>query len=259
MRVPPGFSAKEGASPEPYTNTGWAKEIVHDKTVLEMVFIPAGEFMMGSPEGEKGRRVDEGPVHRVRITKPFYLAKHETTQALWMQVMGENPSKLQSAKSPVEQVSWDDCQKFLARLNQMVQSSGFRLPTEAEWEYACRAGSGTAYCFGDEDGEFGEYAWYVENSDTTTHEVGQKKPNAWGLHDTHGNMWEWCQSWYGKYDSPAGKVVENPPGPRGGDARVIRGGSWYCPPGLCRSAMRGRFPTDVRCMDLGCRVALDLK
>jgi formylglycine-generating enzyme required for sulfatase activity len=192
---------------------------------LEMVLIPAGEFMMGWSDSDGNAFRDAQPRHRVRISKPFYLGKHEVTQEQWQAIVGENPSNVKGPKNPVENVSWDDCQVFLRRLNEKVGGGKFGLPTEAQWEYACRAGSTTRWCFGNSDSALGEYAWCEENSDGTTHPVGQKKPNAWGLYDMHGNVWEWCQDWfdsgyYGK--SP----VDDPPGPAAGSGRVHRGGGW---------------------------------
>jgi formylglycine-generating enzyme required for sulfatase activity len=182
---------------------------------------------MGSPDSDKGRQVsDEKPQHRVRITKPFYLGKYLVTQEQWEAVMGNNPSHFKGPKNPVEQVSWDDCQQFLRQAQREVGVRGgkFQLPTEAQWEYACRAGSTTRYCFGDDESGLGEYAWYDKNSGNKTHPVGEKKPNAWGLYDMHGNVWEWCQDWYdgGYY---ANSPTDDPTGP--GSNRVLRGGSWF--------------------------------
>ncbi len=158
---------------------------------MEMILIPAGEFLMGSPDSDKDARADEHPQHRVRITKPFYLGKYLVTQEQWEAVMGNNPSHFKGLKNPVETVAWDDCQKFLEKLNAKIGTQGgkFVLPTEAQWEYACRAGSTTRYCFGDDKSGLGEYAWYWANSDKKTHPVGEKKPNAWGLYDMYGNAW----------------------------------------------------------------------
>ena len=201
---------------------------------LEMVLVPTGEFLMGTP----GNSGDEQQ-HRVRISNPFYLGKYLVTQEQWEAVMGSNPSHFKGPQNPVEDVSWDDCQQFLDKLNAKPRSGRgkFQLPTEAQWEYACRAGSKTRYCFGDEESGLGEYAWYNANSGNKTHPVGEKKPNAWGLYDMHGNVWEWCQDWYdgGYY---AKSPMDDPAGPATGSDRVIRGGSWDGGARFCRSAYR---------------------
>ena len=164
---------------------------------LEMVLIPAGEFLMGSPDSDDGAELNEKPQHRVQITKPFYLGKYPVTQEQWQAVMGDNPSHFKDPKNPVECVSWNDCQQFVGKLNKRSsdQTGAFKLPTEAQWEYACRAGSTTRYCFGDDEGGLGDYAWHLNNSGGRTHPVGEKKPNAWGLYDMHGNVleqWRTC-------------------------------------------------------------------
>jgi formylglycine-generating enzyme required for sulfatase activity len=217
---------------------------------LEMVLIPAGEFLMGSPDSDKGVFAAlEKPQHRVRITKPFYLGKFLVTQEQWESVMGGNPSRIKGARNPVEQVSWDDCQLFLGKLKAKVGDQGkFVLPTEAQWEYACRAGSTTRYCFGDDESKLGDYAWYDANSGGKTHPVGEKKPNAWGLFDMHGNVWERCQDWYGNYGAeavtdPAGPatgsiIVHGAFGPRRDSLRVTRGGGFCHVAVQCRSASR---------------------
>jgi formylglycine-generating enzyme required for sulfatase activity len=152
--------------------------------------------------------------------------------------MGTNPSEFKGAKNPAESVSWDECQEFLKKLNALGKERGeFRLPTEAEWEYACRAGTRTRFCSGDADAELADYAWYDANSGSTTHPVGEKKPNAWGLFDCHGNVWEWCADWWG-HDYYGKSPRDDPTGPATGSGRVLRGGSWLYYPGLCRSAFR---------------------
>ncbi len=221
---------------------------------MELVLIPAGEFKMGSPDSDKYTNADEKPQHRIRITKPFYMGKFLVTQEQWEAVMGDNPSRFKGPKNPVEQVRWDDCQKFLKKLNEKVGGGRFSLPTEAQWEYACRAGSTTRYCFGDAESGLGDYAWYDKNSDIKTHPVGEKKPNAWGLYDMHGNVWEWCQDWYdgGYYaTSPA----DDPTGPATGSARVIRGGYWSDGIRFCRSALRDGSRPGYRDCILGLRVS----
>jgi len=202
---------------------------------MEFMLIPAGEFMMGSPGTEKGRAKQEGPQHRVRITKPFYIGKCEVTQEQYQAIMGTNPSKFKGASNPVETVSWNDASEFCRKLSQRAGRT-VRLPTEAEWEYACRAGSTTRFCFGESDNGLGDYAWHYSNSEKKTHPVGGKQANAWGLHDMHGNVWEWCGDWKGSY--PSG-TASDPTGPTSGRHRVLRGGSWRFKPHCCRSAFRG--------------------
>ncbi len=232
---------------------------------LELVLIPAGEFMMGSPDSDKDSFKWEKPQHRVRVTKPFYLGKYLVTQEQWEAVMGKNPSQFKSPKNPVERVSWDDCQRFLGKLNAKSAAGGgkFQLPTEAQWEYACRAGSTTRYCFGDNKSALGEYAWYEANSgrdlhlDHKTHPVGEKKPNAWGLYDVHGNVFEWCADWYDdNEDYYAGSPTDDPPGPTTGSARVLRGGSYAHGAEECRSANNGNHSPGHRENFMGLRVAL---
>ena len=203
---------------------------------MQFVLIPAGTFQMGST----GRDAydDEKPVHQVTISRAFYLGTYEVTQGQWQAVMGSNsnPSVFKGDLNlPVENVSWDDVQAFIRKLNDREGGTRYRLPTEAEWEYAVRAGSTTAYSFGDDAGRLGDYAWYAGNAGTKTHPVGQKRPNAWGLYDMHGNVWEWVQDWYGAYVAAA---VPDPPGPASGSGRVIRGGGWGYYSGGCRSATR---------------------
>jgi formylglycine-generating enzyme required for sulfatase activity len=164
----------------------------------------------------------------------------EVTQGQWRKIMGNNPSCFKNCGNncPVEYVSWDNCQEFIRKLNRKEGTNKYRLPTEAEWEYACRAGSKKRFCFCDSDLRLGDYAWYSNNSSSKTHSVAQKKPNAWGLYDMHGNVWEWCQDGYGKY--PLSHVTD-PKGPSSGSFRVIRGGSWDDHARYVRSANRNRF------------------
>ena len=183
---------------------------------MEFVLIRPGSFLMGSEKGDP----DQKPVHKVNITQAFYLGKYDVTQEQWQAVMGGNPSKFKGLRNPVGNVSWDDCQEFLKKLDERVSGQMFKLPTEAQWEYACRAGTTTEYYFGDDQAGLDDYAWTTNNAGGTTHPVGQKKPNAWGLYDMHGNIWQWCSDWYGNY--PEGEASD-PRGPDKGQARVLRG------------------------------------
>ncbi|MBI5761961.1 MAG: formylglycine-generating enzyme family protein [Planctomycetes bacterium] len=225
---------------------------------LAMMLIPAGEFAMGSPETEPDRLDIEGPRHRVRITKQFYMGQCEVTQAQWYAIMGNNPSHFSGADLPVEMVSWEDCQQFCRKLSAKT-GLRVRLPTEAEWEYACRAGSKDRFCFGaggDMDSGLDAFAWYRFNSDMQTHAVGGKRANAWGLCDMHGNVWEWCEDVYlGDYtDTPTDGSAWTGNGP----GRVIRGGSFgYYSPG-CRCARRNGHKIDIRGDSLGFRLVVEV-
>jgi formylglycine-generating enzyme required for sulfatase activity len=187
---------------------------------MEFVLVPAGSFVMGSNEKDY-----EKPPHKVTIAKPFYLGKYEVTQAQWDAVMGRWQHHFRDPKRPVETVSWLDCQTFLKKLSEKAPGREFRLPSEAEWEYACRAGSTTRYHFGDDEQGLDEYAWHGGNARLTTHPVGQKKPNAWGLYDMHGNVWEWCQDvWHDNYEGAPSDGSAWTEGDQ--NFRVLRGGSW---------------------------------
>jgi formylglycine-generating enzyme required for sulfatase activity len=219
---------------------------------LEMVEIPAGSFCMGSNNGN----ADEKPVHQVTINYSFYMGKYEVTQAQWQAVMGNDPSHFKGdfaepfINLPVEQVSWEDAQSFINKLNESNDGFRYRLTTEAEWEYACRAGT-----TGDDAGNLGEMAWYKDNSGGRTHAVGTKQPNAWGLFDMHGNVWEWCQDWY-HYDSYNGAPSDGSAWLSGGEQkhRVLRGGSWSNYDTGLRSAFRGGNTPDSRDDGVGFRV-----
>ena len=237
----------------------WAKHLgqpvkVTNSIGMKLVLIPPGEFVMGCPESESDREGNETQ-HPVRITKPYYLGMYEVTRAQWERVMGMNPS---ASSFPVDRVFWKDAVEFCRKLSAMPaeQSAGrvYRLPTEAEWEYACRAGSTTVYSFGDSAALLGQYAWYSDNSIGRTHPVGRKKPNAWGLYDMHGNVAEWCSDWYdGSYY--ANSPVNDPTGPPAGSDRVHRGGSWGNPARSCRSAYRYWYWPGNRFSSCGFRVA----
>jgi formylglycine-generating enzyme required for sulfatase activity len=245
------------ASSVPGTVPGTVNDI-SNTLGMKFVYIPPGTFMMGSPENEPGRQQDE-KLHRVTLTQGFYMQTTEVTQKQWKDVMGDNPSLFKECGDdcPVENVSWDDVQEFIKRLNESERTDSYRLPTEAEWEYAARSGKETAYCFGDDAAELGGYAWYIENSGIKTHPVAKKQPNAWGLCDMHGNVWEWCQDWYGDY--PSGEVVD-PVCPEPLDLRssfhVFRGGGWYCNAQNCRSANRDSYPVVNGPYGLGFRLVL---
>ena len=250
---------------EPDTIVGKPKPVVEEEPGpsgeitngidMKLELIPVGEFMMGSPDSDEAADDDEKPQHLVRITKPFYLGVYPVTQEQYEKVMGKNPSQFKDPASPVESVSWDDAVEFCKKLS-AKEGKTYRLPTEAEWEYACRAGTTTSYSFGDDEASLGEYAWFRGNAESKTHPVGQKKPNAWGLFDMHGNVWEWCQDRYGEYSSDA---VTDPVTEQPGDDRatlwVRRGGSWYNSAWHCRSAIRLRHAPDYRLFLLGFRVA----
>jgi len=199
---------------------------------MEFVLVPAGTFKMGSTTGD----ADERPVHQVTISKAFYLGKYEVTQGQWQAVMGTNPSAFPGDPNrPVDQVSWDEAQAFINKLNAMEGVKLYRLPTEAEWEYAARAGSTTIYSFGNDPKQLGDYAWYRGNAEHHSHPVGQKQPNTWGLHDMLGNVWEWVHDWEGKY--PAGPVTD-PKGAESGTYHMRRGCAWNNEANVCRVANR---------------------
>ena len=230
---------------------------------MKFVYIPPGTFMMGSAispsdavkryGGEEKWYKNEYPQHKVAISKPFYMQATEVTQAQWREIMGNNPSSFKGDDHPVEEVSWNDVKDFIRRLNQKEGTNKYHLPTEAQWEYGCRAGSKTRFFFGNSATSLGQYAWYSKNSGSKIHPVGGKKPNTWGLYDMHGNVWEWCQDWYGDY--PTGHVTA-PKGPSSGKYRVLRGGYWNNGARNCRSAVRGRGGTGD-CDYVGFRVARD--
>ena len=224
----------------------WA-EVDIEGITLRLRYIEPGTFWMGSPEDEKGRWGDEGPRHQVTLTEGYWMAEMPTTQALWRAVSGESPSEFKGDDRPVEQVSWEDITAFIEKLNATRPGLELCLPTEAQWEYACRAGS-EASRYGDLDA----VAWYDDNSGGQTQPVGEKQPNAWGLHDMLGNVWEWCHDWDGPYDS--GHAYD-PIGPHGGTVRVLRGGSWYGPARLVRAACRNARAPSSRDSSIGFRLS----
>jgi sulfatase modifying factor 1 len=239
---------------------GQWKEFSIGAVTQRLRWIPPGTFMMGSPELEPGHTPDESPVHPVIITWGFWLADTPCAQALWREVMNNNPSRFKGKTRPVENVSWNDVQCFIERLNTLVPNGGFRLPREAEWEYACRAGTTTPFSFGDNitteqvnyNGNYPYTGGQKEECRKKTVDVKALPCNDWGLYQMHGNVWEWCQDWYGKY--PSATVID-PTGPAEGSGRVLRGGGWFSYGGSVRSAQRGRLVPANRYDYVGFRLA----
>ncbi len=267
----PGSLAAQTAQKEAVT-ADTPLEVISKESGISFRLIPAGDFLMGTPESEQLASMKaessrsynrEHPQRNVIITKPFYCGKYEVTQGQWERVMGSNPSynKQMGSAAPVEMVSWNDCHLFLKKLCALegVPEGTYRLLTEAQWEYACRAGTTTAFSYGDGRDQLKNYS--AENSlfgdglkgkyQRTTIAVGRFEPNAFGLYDMHGNVWEWCSDWFGDYD--AGKV-KNPTGSPYGTYRVLRGGSWSHTARICRSAHRFRYRPDFKYGRLGLRL-----
>lgn len=229
---------------------------------IVMVWIPPGTFMMGAPDSDSLRSVPELPQHKVSITHGFYLGKYEFTQAQWESVMGTRPWEgvqyaQEDPNNPAAMISWNDAQVLIAKLNESEGEEVYRLPTEAEWEYVCRAGTATPWSFGDDEKQLGDYAWYYDNAwnvkEEYGHMVGTKVPNPWGLYDMHGNVAEWCQDWYER-DYYQASPEEDPPGPESGSQRVVRGGSFDDTTMTVRSAYRyGRAPS-ARYANIGVRL-----
>lgn len=225
--------------------------IISNSIGMQFAFIPPGEFNMGSNESD-----DAKPAHKVKISKPFYLGKYPVTQREWKAVMGSNPSYYMGNDCPVEQVSWDDVQKFVKKLNAKESTEKYRLPSEAEWEYACKAGTSTKYSFGDTESTLNKYAWYTENSGTKTHAVGLKNPNAWRLYDMHGNVWEWVQDeWHDDYsgapsDSSAWETGNS-------SKRVEKGGGWFSDANRCQSSFRDKDDSLYKSEDIGFRILME--
>lgn len=227
---------------------GGEREAGEERTIggMKFVWIPAGDFLMGSGlsassiaskfgSDDSAYWEDEHPQHRVTISKGFWLGQYEVSQEEWTRVMGDDPSR-DGGQLPVAEVSWNDAQKFLSKLS-ADSSEAFRLPTEAEWEYACRAGTTTMYEFGDDVSSLQAHGWYDRISGGKANVVGQKRPNRWGLHDMHGNVYEWCSDWYGAEHYGASSNVD-PTGPSAGETRVVRGGNWGLDMVHSRSAAR---------------------
>jgi len=253
-------AASDGVSPVAFDG-----ETITNSIGMKLVSIKPGNFWMGSTDNEKGHSKNESPQHLVKLTKGFYVGVTEVTQAQWLKVM---KSRSWSRKKyvregdsyPATYVSWDDAVEFCKKLSQK-EGRKYRLPTEAEWEYACRTGTKTAYSFGEGERRLGDYAWFRDNAydagEKYAHTVAQKKPNPWGLYDVHGNIWEWCSDWYDEKAYRTNQATD-PKGPSGGECRVLRGGSLLNIPVICRSATRTRSLPDERGYYFGFRIVLDL-
>jgi len=220
--------------------------VITNSIGMELVRIEAGSFLMGSERGDP----DERPVRRVTISRPFYVGRYEVTQEQYAKVMGENPSRFPDPSGPVENVSWEEAKAFCEKLSQL-ENAVYRLPSEAEWEYACRAGTQTEFYWGDAFDT--SYFWCGYNSGRRPHPVGKAKPNRWGLYDMSGNVWEWCEDWYAE-DAYTSSSEVDPRGPERGSWRVVRGGSWWGTPEDCRSANRLGYAPQRRLETIGFRV-----
>ena len=225
---------------------------VKDGISIEMVKVEAGSFNMGATPEMQNPDEDEKPVHRVTLTNNYYIGKYEVTQALWKTVMGNKSSRFKGDNLPVEKVSWNNCQKFISKLNKLTGKS-FCLPTEAEWEFAARGGKKSRGYQYSGSNTLGDVAWYEGNSGSKTHAVGTKQPNELGIYDMTGNVYEWCQDWYGSYSS---SPQTNPIGAVSGSCRVYRGGCWVSSARNCRTSYRGRRTPDFRYGFLGLRLVL---
>ncbi|MEN0062437.1 MAG: formylglycine-generating enzyme family protein [Myxococcota bacterium] len=224
-------------------------ELAVEEVTHRLRWVEPGTFLMGSPDNERGRFECEGPQHKVRLTRGFWLGETPVAQVLWAAVMGSNPSQLQGPEHPIEWVNWHDCSGFCRALEALCPGLMARLPTEAEWEYACRAGASTP-TYGPVD----EVAWYASNSGRRSRPVAQLRANSWGLYDTLGNVWEWCQDAVRKL-APYSGAPRLDPVMTAGDERVCRGGSWGYDARYLRAASRLANPPGIRSADLGFRLA----
>jgi formylglycine-generating enzyme required for sulfatase activity len=228
---------------------------------MQMIWVPPGKFVMGSPKSEPGHRLDEEELHQVIISRGFWIGQFEVSQAQFETILGENPSTFKDPLMPVHKVNWEEAMEFCEALtdreksvNRMPDKWGFNLPTEAQWEYACRADTTTVFHFGNEAEELSQYGWFVDNSDGSPKTIGTKKPNAWGIHDLHGNMGEWCFDWYGKAYPVDGSV--DPITKKASAFKVFRGGTYTDISDRCRAAYRNRITPDTRNPWIGFRVVL---
>ena len=249
-------SAVSGANPEVTVALPGAAE-------MAFVWIEPGSFVMGSPESDEPRWETEGPQHRVTLTRGYWLGKYEVTQGQWSAVMGTCPwdgqaNTVDDARSAASYITWEDAQDLVGTLNCGSVHYAFRLPTEAEWEYASRAGTTTQWPFGDDPADLDEYAWHRANAwdvgERYPHAVGTRRANPWGLHDMHGNLWEWCQDWFGAYGV---EPQVDPTGPANGEVHVFRGGAFYCAQARTRCAHRGGIAPAARGNRQGLRLVLE--
>ena len=243
-----GNSIRKGQDPK----TGWPLEVWEIRSQMPLVFIPAGSFEMGSTDGDD----DEKPPHTVALSKSFYMGKYEVTKSQFERIM---QNLFGTDSTPLIGVTWPEAENFIAKLNEKISLGGrlrFAIPTEAQWEYSCRAGSKTRFCFGNDKALLNEYAWSEVNSRRSSYPVGRKKPNAWGLYDMHGNLWEFCRDWYDQ-DYYSCSPERDPTGPGDGHFRTLRGGSWYNLPNELRSSSRGADLPGAQVIGFGFRVLLE--
>ena len=233
-------------------SAGAAETVFVNSLGMEFVLIPAGSFMQGASEDDALAMEDEKPRRQVDIRQPFYLGRYEVSQAQWAAVMGVNQSHAKAPNHPVEMVSWNDAQEFIHRMNQREGADKYRLPTEAEWEYAARAGSTGRYSFGDDPSALGDYAWYDGNAGKRHHPPGRKKPNAWGLHDMQGNVWELTQDGYSPNYAHDPALGTNPP--EAERTRTARGGCYGNKARGCRLSARLSIAPDTRNLGVGLRL-----
>ena len=263
--VVPSHTAPQRTPSSPSQKKSPEGDLITNSIGMKLKLIPAGDFLMGSLADEPERSEAESPRHKVRITEPYFMGVTEVTQEQWSSVMGTEPWTEKSGvrdyvkegdNYPATGINWDDAVEFCEELS-ALEGQPYRLPTEAEWEYACRGGTTTAYSFGSDVSELKNYTWFRENAagigEEYAHEVGTKLPNPFGLHDMHGNVCEWCADWLGRYSSGA---VKDPVGPAPREERMIRGGSWGRPESCCRSACRDEFSLLVVRGQTGLRVVL---
>jgi len=247
VKIPEGLKLPKSLPSVPTPGMDFLE--ITDGLYMKMVWIKGGEFLMGSMEKEESYLGKESPMHPVELDG-FWIGSTPVAQSQYKAIMRKNPSDFKGDNLPVEGVSWNDSKEFCKELSRKTGRE-YSLPTEAQWEFACRAGSEGSFCFGDSDQRLEHFAWFEKNSENKTHPVGQKRPNAWGLFDMHGNVWEWCEDWYGEYGKE--KCV-NPTGPKEGKYRMLRGGSWYYHAVFCRSACRLYYHPDIRNDIIGFRV-----